>query len=172
MIAFICSTLIKFCRKSKMKGIPISKNFIENLKGIMENSTHIYHSHVTGEIIRYAHSFCSMEVREHYTKIIVVSHNPFRFDFFFRLKGLRAGVWRTRDINIGGKNPTNISFVNMGNDVVFLDTIKYFQQKLGALANSLTNSGKSAVTKGCEKFIKSDPNLARKFLSCTKEEQE
>ena len=37
MIAFIYSTLVKFCKTNKIKIIPMSKNFRENLKGIMKN---------------------------------------------------------------------------------------------------------------------------------------
>ena len=74
-------------------------------------------------------------------------------------------------INIGGKNPTNISFANIGNQITFLDTIKYFQQNLDALANSLTDSVKSAISTEWEKFIKKDENLDKNFSSCTKEEQ-
>ena len=117
--------------------------------------------------------YCNQKVQENYPKITVVSHNLLRFDFFFfLLKGLRAGVWRTRDIFIGGKNPTDINFANIGSQVMFLDTIKYFQQSLAALANSLTDSEKSAISRECEKFIEKDKNLARKFNSCTKEEQD
>ena len=61
---------------------------------------------------------------------------------FFLLKGLRAGVWKTRDIAIGEKNPTDINFASVGNQVRFLDTIKYFQHSLGALASSLTADDK------------------------------
>ena len=65
-------------------------------------------------------------MRENKSKISVVAHNLFRFDFFFLLKGLRAGVWK-RDISIGGKNPANRNFPNIGKKIMFLDTIKYFQ---------------------------------------------
>ena len=92
----------------------------------MKNKTHIHYSHISGEIIGYAHSYCNLKVRENQTKISVVAHNLFRFDFFFMLKGLRAGVSKTRDITIGGKNPTNINFANIGNKVMFIDTINYF----------------------------------------------
>ena len=47
-------------------------------------------------------------------------------------------MWKTRDIVIGGKNLTDINFASIGDQVQFLDTIKYFQQSLGALADSLT----------------------------------
>ena len=99
-----------------------------NIKGIMSNTMHIHHSHVSGDIIGYAHSFCKWKVRENKSEITVNSHNLFKFDFFFLLKGLRAGVWRTRDISVSGKNPTDVSFASIGNLVMFLDTTKCFQQ--------------------------------------------
>lgn len=159
IINFIYLTLFKFAGTKKVKGIPMSKNFIENLKGIMKDKTHIHHSHITGKVIGYAHSYCNFKVRENKPKITVVAYNIFRMDFFFLMKGLRAGVRRTRDICIGGKSPTDINFTNIGKQITFLNKIKYFQQSLGALANSLTDSEKSAIKRECEKFIKKDENL-------------
>ena len=69
----------------------------------MENTHCIHHSHVTGEIQGYTHTFCNEKVRENYFRIPVIAHNLFLFDFFFLLKGLRTGVWKTRDIVIGVK---------------------------------------------------------------------
>ena len=83
IVSFIYSLLIKFDETDKVKGITMSKNLIDNLKGIMKNRTHIHHSHISGEIIGYAHSYCNYKVRENQTKISVVAHNLFRFDFFF-----------------------------------------------------------------------------------------
>ena len=128
IISFIDSTLMKFVRTNKVKGVPLSKIFIENLKGIIKNKVHVHHSHVTDEVIGYTHSYCNLKVRENKSETTVVVHNLFRFDFFFLMQELRAGVWRTRDIKISGKNPANISFANIGNQIMFLDTIKYFQQ--------------------------------------------
>ena len=112
-----------------------------------------------------------MKVRENKSKIPVVAHDLFSFDFFFSLNGLRAGVWRTRDICIGGKDPTNISFANIGNQVMFLDTMKYFQQSLGALANSSTDSGESTIRKECKKIINKDENFSKEFNTSTEEDQ-
>ena len=104
----------------------MSKNFMDNLKGIMKDKTLPHHSHISEEIVGYAHSYCNLKVKENQTKISVVAHNLFRFDFIFLLKGLSAGVWKTRDITIGSKNPININFANIENKVIFIDTIKYF----------------------------------------------
>ena len=81
----------------------------------LKNKVQIHHSHVTCEIIGYSHSYCCQKIRENFFKITVVAHNLFRFNFFFLPKGLRAGVWWTKDIKIGGKNPTDITFANIGN---------------------------------------------------------
>ena len=75
--------MLKFCKTSKVKGIPLSQKFLENIVAIMEDNLCIHHSHVTGEIKGYAHFFCNEKTRENYFKIPVIAHNLFRFDFFF-----------------------------------------------------------------------------------------
>lgn len=44
LVAFMYSLVIKFCRTEKIKGIPLSKKIIENLKGIMNKGTQIHYS--------------------------------------------------------------------------------------------------------------------------------
>ena len=75
------------------------------------------------------------------------------------MKGLRAGSWRTRDIFVGGKNPTDINFGHLGDQVVFIDSIKYFQQSLGTLAETMTDNEKLAIRKECKKFVLKDEVL-------------
>ena len=89
---------------------------------------------------------------------------------FFLLKGLRSGIWQTRDITIGGKNPTDINFASIGNQIQFLEAIKYFQQSLAGLASSLTDMEKEAIYRECEKYLLSDPILSKRFQLCTKDE--
>ena len=98
MIAFLYSNLISFEATEKVKNIPISGKFILNIVAISSDKGCIHHSHITGNIIRYAHLICSKKVRENYYKIPVIARNLFHFDFFFLVKGLRASVWKTRDI--------------------------------------------------------------------------
>ena len=73
---------MNFCKTSKRNGIPISKKFISNMNVILKDTQCLHHSHVTGEIYGYAHTFCNEKVRENYFKIPVIAHNLFRFDFF------------------------------------------------------------------------------------------
>ena len=103
----------------------MSENLIENLRGILNDKIHVQHN--DGEVTGYAHSYCNEKVRENKSKITVIAHNLFTFDFFFLLKG--------------------IIFGSIGNQVMFIDTIKYFQQSLGALASNLTNKEKASIRK-------------------------
>ena len=57
LIAFLYSSMLKFCKTSKVKGIPMSQKFLENIVAITEDNLCIHHSHVTGEIKGYAHFF-------------------------------------------------------------------------------------------------------------------
>ena len=113
----------------------------------------------------------AMKKLENYFKILVVAHNLFKFDFFFLLKGLRAGTWKTQDINIGGRNPSDINFASIGTQIQFINTIKYFQQSLAALANSLTDKEKKAIYEECQKSLYKDSTFSQTFLLCTAEEK-
>ena len=75
LLAFLYSSMVNFCKTNKVKGIPLSQKFIENIRAIMENTHRIHHSYVTGEINDYVHSFCNEKVRENYFKIPVVPHS-------------------------------------------------------------------------------------------------
>ena len=111
-------------------------------------------------------------MRENYYKIPVIAHNLFRFDFFFLFKDLRASVWKTRDMVIGGKNATDINFASIGNQVQFVDTTKYFQQSLSALTNSLTSSEKTAIYEQSKDFLLSNPKTSKKILSLSEEDRD
>ena len=99
----------------------------------------LHHSHITGDIIGYSHSFCNVRVRENENQISVTAHNFFGFDFFFFLKGIRPGSWRTKNISIGGTNLVNINFANIANQVKFIDTLKYYQQSSSVLVATMKN---------------------------------
>ena len=89
--------MINFFRTTKVKSIPLLKKFVTNVSSILTNTHSIHHSHVTRDILGYAHTFCNEKVRENYYKIPFIAHNLFRFDFFFCLKdlGLAFGKLRT-----------------------------------------------------------------------------
>ena len=126
-------------------NVPYSNNFLSNLAGIASNKPVVHHSHVSGKILGFVHDFCNQRVRENYYTIPVIAHNQFRFDIFFFFQGFRLTVWETTDIKIGAKNASNINFAVIGNQVRFIDTIKYFQQSLANLASSMNDVEKQSI---------------------------
>ena len=153
-IGFLYLHAIKFLKTDKVKGdFSISENFLENIISISKNQSVIHHSHVTGKIIGFAHEYCNRQTKENYYTIPVFSHNQFRFDFFLFLKGIRPSVWETSDISIGRSNPTDVHFAIIKNQVRFIDTVKYFQQSLGSLTDSMTDIERENVGKICRRFL-------------------
>ena len=128
--------------------------------------------HITGKIIGYAHSFCNQKVRENKNQVSVIADNLFGFDFFFFLKGSRLGVWRTRNNSIGGTYLINLNFGNIIDQIKFIDTLKYYKQSLSVLASTMTEQEKESIRNECEKFIKNDQKLNKKFYKCTIEDRE
>ena len=122
--------------------LPFSNNFSSNLSGIASNKPVVHHSHVSGKIVGFVHEFCHLKVRENYYTIPVIAHNQFRFNFFFIMMSIRPTVWETTEIKIGAKNASNVNFAAIGNQVRFIDTIKYFQQSLENLADSMNDAEK------------------------------
>ena len=81
------------------------------------------------------------------------------------MKGLRPSVWETTDINIGGKNPANINFSIIQNQIRFIDTVKYYQQSLASLTSSMMDIERASVRKNCKRF------LAEKLMFLTDEHE-
>ena len=138
-IAFLYHHAICFLPTDIVKdNFPMSEKFLYNMIAIFNNKHVIHYSHVTGKILGYAHDFCNEHVRVNYYTIPVFALNQFRFDFFLFLKGVRPNMRETTGIDIGGKNPTDVNFAINRHQVRFIDTVKYFQQSLESLANSMT----------------------------------
>ena len=101
----------------------------------------------------------------HYTKFI------WFWLFLFLKKGLRLGAgWRT-NLSLGGSNLTNINYANIGEQIKFIDTIKYYQQSLAVLDAAMTETEQQNIKKQCRKFIANHQKLNQRFLSCTQEAQ-
>ena len=158
VLGFLYKQSINFLPTDKISSsnngcLTLSEKFLINLFYIYTDRHVVHHSHVTGKIIGHAHEYCNFQVRENYYTIPVIAHNQFRLDFFSFLKGLRPSVWETADINIGGKDPTNINFAIIQNQLRFIDTIKYYQQILASLASSMTDIERANVRKNCRRFL-------------------
>ena len=130
-----------------------TNNLFESVHKLASVKIHLHHSHVTGEIIGYTHDFCNWIVRENRDIVSCIAHNFFKFDFYFLLKNIKLSVWRTKDINIGGKNLTDINFASIDN-FRFIDTMKYYQTSLAQLSETLTDDEKENIKKLTLRFLK------------------
>ena len=129
-----------------------TNDLFENIHKIINVKVHLHHSHVTGEVIGYAHDFCNLKVRENKDVISCIVHNFFGFDIYFFLKAIRLSAWKTKDINIGGTGLTNVSFASI-DQLKLIDTMKYFQTSLGKLAETLSADEKCTIQKLTVQFL-------------------
>ena len=98
-------------------------------------------------------------------------HNLFCFVFFFVVKGIKLCVWRTKQLNIGGSNLTNVQYANIGSQVKFINTIKYYQQSLPSLATSANEEEKTNIRNSCQKFILQNKDYSSIFNMLSDQEK-
>ena len=55
---------MKFLQNKFEFEIVVTNNLFENIHKLINVKVHLHHSHVTGEVIGYAHDFCNLKVRE------------------------------------------------------------------------------------------------------------
>ena len=116
-ILFVYQQIFDFPGYNQEKNVFISKNFLNSVLNLLHSAVVLHHLHITGKIIGYSHDFCNLKVIENKKTISVFAHNPFRFDFFFVLKGLRLGVWRTKNLNMGGGGIKDFNYANVSDQV-------------------------------------------------------
>ena len=114
-----------------------------------------------------------MKLKENQNSFSSIAHNFFGFNIFFLIKGVRFLVWQTRDINIGGSGLTNINFANIGSQVKFIDTMKYYQTSLGKFASIIDEIEKKNVEKLVIQFLNQHGYFSRiwKMLNPTKQKK-
>ena len=105
-----------------------TNDLFDSFHKIIKVKTHLHHSHITGNIIGYPHNFCNAKVRKNKDMMTCITHNSFHFDMSFLLKGIRLSVWKTKDINMGGTNLTNINYSTIRKVTVF-DTMNKLDRK-------------------------------------------
>ena len=142
-----------------------TKTFLDDVKNILFASHVIRYSHVTGNIIGYAHDFCNEKIWENQNPVPVFAHNLFSFYFsVVVVKGIRLCVRRTKQLNIDGSNLTNVQYANIRSQVKFIDTIKYYQQPLPSLPKRADKNEKENIWASCEKFIQNHPTYSASFF--------
>ena len=62
IIGSVSSNIMKFKKAENVKSPIFSAIFIDNVKGLID-SKNMIHSHVSGKIISYAHSYCNLKVK-------------------------------------------------------------------------------------------------------------
>ena len=70
------------------------------------------------------------------------------------VKGYRSCCWGTKDFSVGGTNLTNVNYANIPNQIKIIDTLKYYQTTLAALASTTDNEEKQNIKAAAEEFIK------------------
>ena len=119
------------------RQIPITK-FFNHVHNQITQKLHFHHSHITGEIIGYAHDFCNKKVIEsEKQQIPCIAHNLFGFDFWFFMKGFSTTSWCSKELSAGGTNLTNLNFSSLKSKIKFIDSLKYYQRSLAELTSSM-----------------------------------
>ena len=83
----------------------------------------------------------------------MIKDNLFGFDMFFFTKGYCATAWDTKHLNFGGTNLTHINYGNIGGEIKFIDTRKYYQKSLGELTATLSEDEKNSVKQLTKQFF-------------------
>ena len=137
LYAFVYQRIMNFPQTKFECETVTTGNLFEYVHQIINVKIHLHHSHVTRKIIGFAHDFCNLQVRENEDVIPCIVHNFFGFDMVFVIKAIRLSEWKTKDVNIGGKNVTDLNFASI-DKIKFIDTMKYYQSSLGKLAKTLS----------------------------------
>ena len=153
LYALVYNSLIEFPRSKFNYETITTNNFFGNVHKYIKVKIDLHHSHITGEIFGYSHDFCNWKVEESKNEILLIAQNLFGFDMFCFIKGYRASAWGSKDLNFGGNNLTNINSGNIGNEIKFIDTLKYYQKSLGELASTLTENENKSVKTSVLQFL-------------------
>ena len=167
LYALVYDSLIGFPRSKFNYETITTNNFFGNVHKYIKVKIDLHHSHITGEIFGYSHDFCNWKVEESKNEILLIAQNLFGFDMFYFIKGYRASAWGSKDLNFGGNNLTNINSGNIGNEIKFIDTLKYYQKSLGELASTLTENENKSVKTSVLQFLNQHHYFGEisKFLS-------
>ena len=88
----------------------------------------------------------------------------------FFLKAIRISVWRTKDINIGGKNLTDLNYASI-DKFKFIDTMKYYQTSLGQLSETLSPKEKENISKLTIQFLNNHDYFSTVWINLTNDQR-
>ena len=75
----------------------------------------------------------------------------------------RLFVWRTKNLRIGGKGINNLNYANIGDQIKFIDTIKFYQEPLSKIAKNTEPSEKENIKKSLIVFLETHPKYCFKY---------
>ena len=153
LYAFVYGTMIDFPPSNFMYGTITTSNFFKNVHHLIEVNVHLHHSHITGNILGYAHDFFNWIVCENKSEIALIAHTLFGFGMLFFIEGYRATPWGTKDLNFGGEILTRINYGNIARETKSIDILKYYQRSLGELAATLSENEKNLVKQLTKQFF-------------------
>ena len=168
--AFFYKEIMKFPNTFFESEAFTTNDLFDFVHKLINVKIHLHHSHITGEIKGYSHDFCNWIVRENKDVVSCIAHNFFKFDFYFFLKNIRLSTWRTKDLNIGGKNLTDINFASIDN-FKFIDTIKYYQTSLSQLSETADEKEKEKIQKLTIQFLKKHDYFSSVWKNLTFEQR-
>ena len=152
--AYVYDELIYFPNTDISYETFTTNKFFINVHRLINVKFHLHHSHITGKILGYAHDFFNTIVIGKTTpEIPFIAHNLFGFDLYYLIKGYIVSAWRSKSLNIGGTNLTQINFGNIAGEIKLIDTLKFYQKSLADLASTLSNEEKISAKKLTERFL-------------------
>ena len=173
IVLFVYRQIFDFPGNDREISIFVSKNFVCSIINMLYADVVVHHSYVSGNIHGYAHDFCNQKVKElNRQPILVFAHNLFKFDFFFVMKGLRLSVWKTKDLNMGGKGIRNMSYASISDQVKFIDIIKFYQGPLHTLATSMKPAEHENIKKSLSICLETYPRFKFKYSPLTFEDKQ
>ena len=157
--SFVYQNIFEFPGYNQQINVFYSKNFLDSVLSLLYSDVVLHQSHATGKIIGYVHNVRNQKVREYKRTISIFAHNLFRLDFFFVLKGLRLSVWRTKNLNMGERAIRDFNYANSSDQVMFIDTIKFYQEPLYMLGNSVEANEEENFKKSIIVFLEMYLNI-------------
>ena len=151
-----------------------TKKFFNHVHNKIIMKVHLHHSHVTGEILGYAHDFCNKQVVElEKAEIPCIAHNLFGFDYWYFMKGFSTTSWCTKELSAGGTNLTNLNLSNIKGEIKFIDSLKYYQRSLAELKSSMDEKEIEKARAVTTSFLKNHHYFSSvwPFLPPTKKEK-
>ena len=153
LYGFVYFRLIDFWYSNFEIKTMTTNDFFESVYNISNCEFHLNHSHMTEKNRGYVHNFCNWRLRETKLEMSCFAHNMFGFYLYFILRGIRLSTWETKNLSIGGTNLININFANLSNKLKFINTCKYFQTILVALASTIDKNEENNIKSLLKQFI-------------------